>query len=148
MKTKILKTALVFVSLAFVVQTNFSQNKVSYAYDDAGNRISRTIVMQSKSPEQPKEQTESKTVLSETLADVTVKIYPNPTEGRIRVDILNPPDGETANMDLYSVSGQLIVSKRNIASSTKINISGQQNGVYILQIVIGKQHTEWKIIKK
>jgi len=148
MKKKILKTTLVFISLTFIVQTNFSQNKVSYAYDAAGNRTNRTIVMQSKSIAQPDEETDNNRALSETLNDINVNIYPNPTEGRIRVDIENLPEGETFNLNLYSLSGHLIVSKKSIASSTEINISGHQKGVYILKIIIGKQQTEWKIIKK
>lgn len=150
MKMKILKTVLVFIGLVCIVQTGFSQNKVSYTYDAAGNRTNRTIVMQSKSTAQPggNEQIERTTSFSETLADITVRIYPNPTEGRIRIEIANLPKDETADLSLYSLSGQLIVSKKDITSFEEIDISGHRKGVYILKIKAGKQKTEWKIIKK
>ena len=148
MKKILLKTTLVFIGLTFIIQTNFSQNKVTYAYDAAGNRTNRTIVMQSKSMAQPAEQRENIPGLSEIVAGISVNIYPNPTEGKIRVDIKNLPDGETANLNLYNVSGHLIVSKKNVASSTEINIHGHHKGVYILKVIAGKQQKEWKIIKK
>jgi len=149
MKKVFLKTTLVFIGLAFFIQTNYSQN-VSYTYDAAGNRTGRSIVTtQLRSSTQPVEEVEKTTTsTSETLVDFSVRIFPNPTEGKIRIDINNLPDGETANLNLYNVSGHLIVSKKNVASSTEINIHGHHKGVYILKVIAGKQQKEWKIVKK
>jgi len=149
MKTKKLKTTLVFIGLVFIIQTNFSQNKVSYTYDAAGNRTSRTIVMSSaKSPMQPDKAQGAPAVLLETLANLQISVYPNPTHGLIKIDIQNLPDGETAKVNLYNLHGHLVVSKHNVKSSVEINISGKHNGIYFLKIVVGKQQSEWKIVKK
>ena len=148
MKMKILKTALVFIGLAFIAQAGFSQNKVIFAYDAAGNRTSRTIDMSSKSAPQQDTQEEQPAGFSEILAGVRITIYPNPTDGLIKVDIQDLPEGETATLNLYSLSGVLILSKEKVTASTEINITGQADGVYLLKIVAGKEQSEWKIIKK
>ena len=130
------------------LQALHSQNTVSYGYDAAGNRISRVIEMPKlKSASAPVEE-EPQVVYSEMLADIRINIYPNPTHGKIKIDIQNLPKGETANINLYSLSGHLVVSKHKVTSSVEIDITGKHNGIYLLKIIAGKQQTEWKIIKK
>ncbi len=128
------------------IQVIFPQTKVTFGYDAAGNRISRTIVIsQLKSAPAPEEHT---TVYSEMLSGIKLNIYPNPTDGILKVEILNLPDKQTADIMLYNLSGQLIFTKKGIEESTEIDISNQQAGTYLMKIVAGEYQTEWKIIKK
>ena len=123
------------------------QDTVTYRYDAAGNRISRTIVLSSKStPDPPVEM--QPVVYTEVFADIQLKIYPNPTDGLLKVEINNLPEGQTAQIWLFAMSGQLIVSFNNVIKAADINISGQPAGVYVMRIVAGKFRTEWKVIKK
>jgi hypothetical protein len=125
-----------------------SQNKVSYGYDAAGNRISRTIVMPSAKSAPAPDKEEQPAVHSEMLSDIQLKIYPNPTEGLLKVEIRNLPEGQKANIWLYDLSGRLISSFKDVSDYASINISGQPAGVYLLKIAAGEYRTEWKIIKK
>jgi hypothetical protein len=143
-----MKTIKLFLFIAGIVLSHnrvFTQDKITYAYDAAGNRISRTLVIdQLRADEQIEEEP---TVYSEVLSDLYIHIYPNPTSGLIRIEIQNLPFDETANITLYQLSGKLITSKRT-SESTEIDITGQPSGIYILRIVAGDAQTEWKIIKK
>jgi YD repeat-containing protein len=143
-----MKTFITSVVLLLTVSVGVSGQRVSFNYDYAGNRTSRIIIMSSKSKQQQDTQEKQPAGFSEVLAGILINIYPNPTEGLIKVDIQNLPEGETANLNLYTLSGNLIVSKQKVTSSTEINITGQAAGIYILKIVAGKEQTEWKIIKK
>jgi hypothetical protein len=122
-----------------------AQDKVTYSYDAAGNRISRTIVIGELRADVSEEQ--EITTYSEILSELLIKIYPNPTTGLIRIEIQNLPVDETANITLYELSGKLIISKQT-SVSTEIDITGQPAGIYLLKIVAGKEQTKWKIIKK
>ena len=124
-----------------------TQDTITYRYDAAGNRISRTIVLSAKSAAvQPvEEQTE---VYTEVFADIQLKIYPNPTDGLVKVEISNLPEGQTAQIWLYAMSGQLITTYKDISDAVTININDQPAGVYVMRIVAGTFRTEWKIIKK
>ena len=149
MKT-IVKTVLLGFFATVCLQVLHSQNTVSYGYDAAGNRVSRTIVYQSPPPRSapaPKEE-EPPVVYSEVLSDIELKIYPNPTDGLLKVEILNLPEEQTANIWLYNLSGRLITLLRGITGFVDVDISGQPQGTYLMKIVAGEYQTEWKIIKK
>jgi hypothetical protein len=146
---KTLKIILLFAVWALFPVFSSAQSNVTYAYDAAGNRISRTIVIpaQLRAAEEEEKEEEEPTVYSEALSELLIKIYPNPTSGLIQIEIENLPANETADIALYHLSGKLITS-RQTAGSTEIDITGQPAGIYLMRIVAGKEQTEWKIIKK
>ena len=123
-----------------------SQDKVTFQYDKAGNRISRTIVLAPRTA--PAKEDEKPAVYSDMLEDIKIKIYPNPTTGLVKVEMQNLPEDQSANIWLYTMSGKLISSFKDVSNVTGINLSGQPAGVYVLKIVAGNRRTEWKIIKK
>lgn len=65
----------------------YSQNKISYQYDAAGNRISREILFsQSQMAKKPNN------INTDMLGEHKITISPNPTEGLLRVEILDGGD--------------------------------------------------------
>jgi uncharacterized protein YcfL len=144
---KTIQLILFFTALLLVSCDANAQNKVSYGYDDAGNRISRIIVMEE--PVLSAAETEGEaTVYSEVLAKLQIKIYPNPTQGLLRIEIDNLPPNVSARIALYQLSGKLVTLQQNVTHSTEMNITGQPAGIYLLKIIAGEEQTEWKIIKK
>lgn len=143
LKSKIILACLLWMSFCPMLH---QQDKVTYRYDAAGNRISRTIVISSRAAEQPEE--EQPVIYSEKFSDIQLKIYPNPTDGRLKVELYNLPEGQTAQIWLYAMSGQLITSFKEVRSTVNVDISGQPAGIYLMKIVAGEYQTEWKIIKK
>jgi len=133
-----------------------AQNPVTYGYDASGNRMSRVIVFTSKAQAPlPKaeataeEEPAEEKVYTEMLKNFSVRIYPNPTKGDLTVEIQQLPDGQTANLKLYNMSGKLIHHKNNFHGGIeKFNISKHPAGIYVLKIVAGDSSTEWKIVKK
>jgi hypothetical protein len=143
---KTISLFLFFAGIMGLCKIALAQDKVSYSYDAAGNRISRIIVMGELRADEPEVQ-EEETAYSEMLSELLIKIYPNPTRGLIRIEIQNLPVGETANITLYELSGKLITMKQT-SESTEIDITGQPAGIYLMKIIAGEKQTEWKIIKK
>ena len=121
--------------------------QVSFGYDAAGNRVNRVITASFRS-QKAEEQPEEPKVHSEVLKDFSVKIYPNPTKGDLTVEIQNLPEGKTANLRLYNMSGNLIIQKKDVRGTEHLNIGNQSSGIYILRISAGDSSTEWKIIKQ
>jgi len=123
-----------------------AQNQATYGYDLSGNRVRRVIELplRSQSAEEPAEQK----VFSEMLKDFTVRIYPNPTKGDLTVEIQQLPEGKTAEIRLYSMSGSLIQQKTVAGGAEHFNIGNQPAGIYLLRITAGDSSTEWKIIKQ
>jgi len=143
-------SCVIFMSIGAVL---YSQNNtVNYGYDAAGNRTFRTITLQPKPAPAPKdkeeEQQPSEVVYSEALSDIELKIYPNPTDGLLKVEIHNLPEGQTVDIMLYNLSGKLIKSFKGLNKFATIDLSAQPQGTYLMKIRAGEYQTEWKIIKK
>jgi hypothetical protein len=128
---------------------NTYAERIMYAYDDAGNRISRNseIIMESSSG-QLRSETGIET-FEETLPELKISIYPNPTHGILKVDISGKEIPENAQIDLYTINGILIEQWRNISVSNTIDISSHPLGNYLMRIVLDSNNvSNWKIIKK
>ncbi|OJU55168.1 MAG: hypothetical protein BGN96_16145 [Bacteroidales bacterium 45-6] len=119
--------------------------QVVFGYDAAGNRISRTITL-TRSALVTK--TDSVKPATEMLGDIQVKIYPNPTQGRLSVQVTGLPEGVTGTLGIFTLQGQLLLRGEASSSPTELDISGQPAGTYILKIDAGGKSTTWKIIKQ
>lgn len=137
MKTKILLSILLFVGLTV-------SSQVRFAYDGTGNRIKREIVIQRQNmPDQ-----QAGTIFTEIISEKTIFIYPNPTQGILKIEISDYEYTDICELSIFSLSGQQVFSGTTTSSTTDIDISGQPNGIYIMHIVLNGIESTWKIIKK
>ncbi|NDW19296.1 T9SS C-terminal target domain-containing protein [Dysgonomonas sp. 216] len=137
----------------------YENKKISYSYDASGNRIGRSIVLETspglRSAAFDRESQEE-TVYEETfeyqidneLQDANILIYPNPTHGQLAVEINNVPQEMVGEVYLIKGNNQLI-SKKTIRADqkTEFDLTTQNPGVYLLNIKIGNSISTWKIIK-
>lgn len=94
------------------------------------------------------------TLLSATNAAAianTVKVYPNPTTGTLTIE-LAPSVQTPADFMLYTVTGQVVYSKRLIDPENLLNLfeDGIKNGIYYYTISINNvnlSHNKLVIIK-
>ncbi len=124
-----------------------SQNKMTYAYDASGNRVERTIVLVTSSKKSTLTKAKS-TVLSETLSEQVVKIYPNPTKGQLAIEISNLENLKNGSCTIYNIQGKTILKQKIQNLKTNLDISNHSNGMYILHINIDGKISTWKIIKE
>ena len=140
--------------------------KISYAYDAAGNRISRTIVSlpavlksagMEENEEGQDEAVKEETVSSETIGDevditqpeMEVRLYPNPTQGPFTVELNNVPENASGHIYLLNSQGRAL-DRKDIRSERKIDfdLSGEIPGIYVVTIQLGDAVSTCKIIKK
>ena len=126
-----------------------AQNIVSYAYDYAGNRISRRIVNLTPTPPHVKKQLDSiPAPVEEKLGDRTITIYPNPTKGALSVDITGGDNKDEINISLFSAQGVQLQSSRGSSGKTAVEMAAYPRGWYILRVKAGDKVTEFKIVKQ
>lgn len=118
--------------------------EISYTYDNAGNRIKREIVMD---PQNIKSRS-SEESFQESLSSQSVKIYPNPTIGHLKIEFSNYSEDSNYILDLFNTQGQSLYHFQPRSSITEIDITDRQAGLYILKITIDSNESTWKIIKK
>lgn len=140
---KIQKT--IFLLLVLVWNPLFGQS-IKYNYDKGGNRIKREIVIEKISP---RKQNSRGADFSETLNEKDIRLYPNPTDGFLKVEILGfDSNKDEGKMSIYDISGRCLFNFDIDSSDCNIDIVSQPKGIYMLNIVVNGVATTWKIIKK
>ena len=83
----------------------------------------------------------------ELTDDVTeIMMYPNPTQGDIRLKLNQIPEKETW-ITVFSESGRIITQKQIKSNEENLSLKGCAPGIYFIQIAQDKQKT-YKIIRK
>lgn len=123
---------------------------ISYAYDNAGNRISRTIVLAStqQANRANSVQRPDSTVLKENIGDRNITLFPNPTRGALGVNIQGGDPKEKIMIYLYSGNGHQLYSTQAIIGLNTVDMTTFTPGWYILRVVAGNEKREYKIIKE
>lgn len=129
---------------------------VSFDYDAGGNMTARYVVtmtssmrrsaMERDSTGQMNAEKKENDVLSVSLGEQKIVIYPNPTSGSITVEI-NHLEGKPNVIQLYDITGRLLQTAVIQSVRTDLNIKGPA-GVYLLDIRLNKNISRWKIIKE
>lgn len=141
-----MRKQILLLLMAAVPFVAFCQGKVHYAYDSAGNRVRREIVVSARAAATVSKS--SPEYYSETLSDKEIRIYPNPTKGHLKVEVAAWEAADQGTLRLHNAAGQAILTKRVGSSFTELDISSRPNGLYVLQITLNGKTTSWKIMKK
>ena len=140
--------SLIFLIMVTISMSVSGQNIVSYAYDNAGNRISRKIVLLSSNPTHVKQDTIAPSPVDEQLGERKLTVYPNPTKGELKVEITGGNNKDEISILLFSGKGVQLQSRKATNGTTPIDMTLYPPGWYILQVQAGDKVTELKIIKQ
>ncbi len=148
-KTSLRQTVKLFLFAVLIITPTlyfYGQNKIRYAYDGAGNRIKREIVLAKTRSMEIDRKIEP---LSESIGKRTINIYPNPTRGELSVSISEVENSPvTGYVSLFNISGKMIFRSSLKPVKTDLNIESEPDGIYLMQIEIDGKTSTWKIIKK
>jgi hypothetical protein len=118
-----------------------------FSYDNAGNRISRTLVYYC---EGDKKSAKSRGDILRELEKTTESVvYPNPTDGLIFLKSEERAFKSDSRMYyLFDLSGKMVSNGKVNNPVEEISLDGFENGMYVLVLKWGNQKKEWKIIKQ
>jgi len=146
-----------FASIIISKTINAQNQTISYGYDFAGNRTSRSItipparpVAENNSVLKSSEEKEgnSDKIFKDSLGKVEIKIYPNPTKGWLRVELLNLAEGANANLTIFDIQGKKLIDIAVVNQSNQLDLSNLPAGSYYLVIKSNDLQTNWTIIKE
>ena len=138
-----------YLLFLFVLFSTFyiaAQNTISYTYDQAGNRISRTITLGPGNVK--RHQPTDSVVIKETIGERTIKVFPNPTRGALGIEIQGGDPKQELRLQIYSGAGAVLYNQPATEGLNSIEMTAYPEGWYVLRVVAGEKQTEFKIIKQ
>ena len=125
-----------------------AQDRVGYAYDAAGNRISRTIILSRNMAKRQSAKAMETREYTDRISLGEVRLSPNPTQGLVKVSITGMSPDDACTLNGHTMGGQLVEKKTFTGNETTVDLSGRPDGIYLLDITVNGEKTTWKIIKK
>jgi hypothetical protein len=139
----------ILILLSIIASNAFSQQRINYTYDAAGNRLSGlSSQLRMATVSGTEEETERQEVYSDQIDQSTIRVYPNPTKGILKVEITQTSEDNPIHIQLYDLSGRILISQPNASTFTELNISDQLAGIYILKVFSDNKDRLWIIIKE
>lgn len=144
-----IKSLIIIIGFVVMGITAFSQIRVEFSYDNSGNRFERKVIDLNKSAiiGQSSNKNWNEAVIDQ-LSNYEIKIYPNPTKGRIKIEIPEINKILAGSMKVFDNNGRTVYQQKNIKPSNLVDISHVKNGFYFLKLRYQHETLEWKIIKK
>ncbi len=140
-----MKTILPTLCFFFCTVLCVAQQRFSYEYDNAGNRIARRVIyMSQRSPLNQEEEQK----ISSSLKTCDVTAFPNPTDGEVTLSITNGEEDATASIWIYDENGKVLKTLEATGNvSVTIDLSSYPSGYYLINFMQGENKSFYKIIK-
>lgn len=148
----------VFISVSFFVfsqkgipqpgPTPISVSHVTYKYDDAGNRISRTTTVIITKPDDTENKNSITEVTKNPFMEGSIIIAPNPTTGTLFINFNNIELVEDTEMTVFDISGRKILNQKVQSNREVLNLKNNPSGTYLLKIISGNHKIDYTVIKE
>jgi hypothetical protein len=143
-----MKQKFLFFSAFALLASAAAAQTMQFAYDEAGNRISRTITVTPPGLRAGEEEQDATPLVEQLAADLSVKIYPNPTEGFLQMELSGIETGETVQLVLFGLNGQVLLQIDTTSMLIPVDLSEHSTGVYVLRLTVRGRSTDYKIVKQ
>jgi hypothetical protein len=143
MKTK---RVIFIAAILAVFSSTLCAQEVRYTYDAAGNRTGYEVEQQVRDTTIIRKVTEVN-VPTPQQEVFTVRVYPNPVTSILHVALPDLPQGKTGSLDIYSSMGNPVLRQKQVGTAQSIDVSGIQQGHYVVRITAGKHTAIAKIVK-
>jgi|GEM_PF-4462095 len=115
-----------------------------YDYDQAGNRIRRSVVTLTRGDQKG----DAIPLFTDELPDGNrMTLFPNPTKGVVRFE-MGQPDGVLGHYKLFDLKGSLLMEGICESYAFDLDLSGYPNGVYLIEFQNKNKVYSNKIIKE
>ncbi len=124
---------------------------LTYYYDETGNRTEKVIVLQKSASVSS---TDNKVIEEKEISSkgFNVLLYPNPTDGILKVETNSYGDDEAGSsqlqIEVYDLAGRVIINTPANIGLTLVDLGNHADGTYIMIMKYGERTSRWKIIKR
>ena len=141
------KLLIIGLCLWSALLVNGQQLTYEFSYDNAGNRICRTIIQLNSKNEERENYDELCHPLSDVMGNgTTMKLFPNPTKEYIRFELNG--NGKIGKYVLSDITGRIIRQDSCETPSLTLDLSDQREGIYLLELFVEEKPYIYKVIKQ
>ena len=136
------------MSLVAIAPFSYAQNPlpIEISYDAAGNRITRKVLQVSMMAKGGSYS--DSTYYIDQMQSVLMKVYPNPTQGKVYIEMQGGGEIGHSNIRMFGSHGRLIHEQEGNGNAVELDLSTYPTGHYIIDLFVNEEHTTWKIVKK
>ncbi|NVO09212.1 MAG: T9SS type A sorting domain-containing protein [Bacteroidales bacterium] len=146
----IAKSILLMLVVTLSVTTKAQLFNATYTYDANGNRVSAKVIYLSQSPSNPNPKIDDQLPI-DPQTTLKINIFPNPTKGLLRVElsgVTNEQISAPSNaIRVWDTQGKLLIAISPISTSNTVDLSGYNDGTYIMQLFFAGKMRSFKIVK-
>jgi len=128
------------------VLTIKGQQQLSFAYDDAGNRISRTIVVGAYNPSVDV-QHESSRIYVETLGGIALKLRSGIEKAGFTIDVGDYSSSLSGEYSILDKEGTLLAKEELSKETTLVELEELPPGSYTFNILLNGHPSRWEVLK-
>lgn len=141
------KVLLIGICLCSFLLSKGQSVSYEYDYDNAGNRIRSVVVRLDNRSGGETNFEKHPSPLTDMMADgLTMTLYPNPTQGTILFELSG--NKRVGDYVLSDITGRIVEKGCCGHTSLTLDLSNQNDGVYILELFIEKKPRIYKIVKQ
>lgn len=137
-----IKSMLVLMTFVLLPSAANAQ-QVSYSYDAAGNRVSRSSA--ANAPQLFSRRSVSRN--SSSQLQQAIYVGPNPTNGPLSIRFSQWDDTNDCSLVLSNMSGQVFIRQAMTSTEAMLNLSTFPKGYYLLEVELNGDKSTYKIIK-
>ena len=142
-----LKTIFFFLLLPLFADA-FASDRIVYSYDESGNRVdAERIIVYTRGSNNNSRSAHARMYM-DSLSLARITIYPNPTEGDLKIEITGVTDLTSSSLTICDMKGKVLHQIQELSESNELDITDYADGIYLLIIRIKEESTTWRIIKK
>lgn len=141
-----MKKIIILALLLLPALTTKGQQQLSYAYDAAGNRISRTIVVGAYNPPGDAQQEPSRYYV-ETLDGRQLTIHSGSEEPQLTIAVGDYDLSLTGEYSLLDKDGALLAGENLSGETTLVGLEALPSGSYTLHILLNGHPSAWEVVK-
>lgn len=147
-----MKTLLFIITL--ITSFNIQAQIIEFEYDDAGNRVRRSLCTMCTSPRPAGPDSTASDSYS-----LEANILPNPTKGNLAIEVTEATFTNNQKNDatgkeqshfhvvVYDLYGREILNEQHTSANFKIDITKQPPGAYFVKLYMGNKFKQWEIVK-
>ena len=82
------------------------------------------------------------------MQSVLMKVYPNPTQGKVYIEMQDGDEIGYSKICVFDSHGRLIHEQEGHGNAVELDLFTYPTGYYIVDLFVNEEHTTWKVVKK